>query len=253
MNDYTWDVRSNQNGTSELIHHGILGMKWGVRRTPEQLGHKKAQKALKAQGALAKYKTKNIQKINKLYDKSINRIKEGLEYDPDNKDLKKELKKLNYLKKQDISKIEKMSYTDVVNEKAAIKKARRDKAASIAKTVAKGTIETTLWAARMGLVGLKAYGLFKGVQVVAELGNNAIEWLQSPEGQAFVNKGYNTINTFITAGDKVAKLTNPNIANYVDSKALADKITSEAVKYGKQEIERQFGKENIEKVAKYVT
>ena len=27
-----------------LMHHGIKGMKWGVRRTPEQLGYKRAQK-----------------------------------------------------------------------------------------------------------------------------------------------------------------------------------------------------------------
>lgn len=30
---------------SELHHYGVKGMKWGVRRTPEQLGHKNLKKA----------------------------------------------------------------------------------------------------------------------------------------------------------------------------------------------------------------
>lgn len=32
---------------SELKHYGIKGMKWGVRRTPEQLGHKRLAKSAK--------------------------------------------------------------------------------------------------------------------------------------------------------------------------------------------------------------
>lgn len=39
-----------------LMHYGIKGMKWGVRRTPEQLGHKKTAKSLTNSMRNFKYK-----------------------------------------------------------------------------------------------------------------------------------------------------------------------------------------------------
>ena len=37
----------------ELYHHGILGQRWGVRRTPEQLGHRTGSKSGKSRSDTA--------------------------------------------------------------------------------------------------------------------------------------------------------------------------------------------------------
>lgn len=47
-------------GNNELIHYGVPGMRWGVRRTPSQLGHKTRPK--KKTGFLDKMSKKKAKK-----------------------------------------------------------------------------------------------------------------------------------------------------------------------------------------------
>lgn len=57
-----------------LEHHGIKGMKWGVRRTPEQLGYKTSPKKKKP-GILSKV-TKKLKKKSKEVKKTAEEKKE---------------------------------------------------------------------------------------------------------------------------------------------------------------------------------
>ena len=55
-------------GSAFLEHHGILGMHWGVRRTPAQLGYKKAQRT-KAKQEKAAARKEKIMRDPKLLSK----------------------------------------------------------------------------------------------------------------------------------------------------------------------------------------
>lgn len=75
---------------NRLYHYGIKGMKWGVRRTPEQLGHarKRVEKIdktsiIKTENDLAKQKSSSLRKGIRSLTKQIEEHEEKIR-DPEN-------------------------------------------------------------------------------------------------------------------------------------------------------------------------
>lgn len=60
---------SEINNENELMHWGIKGMRWGIRRTPEQLGKQSAKK--KAELEKDKFKTSEKKSISEMSDEEL--------------------------------------------------------------------------------------------------------------------------------------------------------------------------------------
>lgn len=131
-----WPQNESQQKLSYLEHHGIKGMKWGVRRTPEQLGYKRTKKKFKVKFE-SPFKTKEerlSKKEAKLSAKEIEMARK-LNIKAREDVLKAQKKYLNTDFEAEARKAEKKAQSDAnkVNKKQEKEQSERERAVDVEK------------------------------------------------------------------------------------------------------------------------
>lgn len=168
---------------NELEHYGVLGMKWGVRRTPEQLGRK-------PKTPIEKWKAKRVDAINKVYAKTYKVLDKAAKQNPYDPSIAEYRQKLEKQQKKDVSIVSDMTYMDIQGARA---KEAADRKAAVAKSV-KTAGGAALWSARMALTLTRLGGMALAITVLGNAGNVAISYMNSPEGQETMKRGLEFVN-----------------------------------------------------------
>jgi len=160
-------------------------MKWGVRRTPEQLGHK-------PRTPTEKWKVKQLDQIDRLYNKSYKKLDKAYKQDPIDESIMKYKRQLEAQQKKDREKIEKMSFVDVEQAREVEKEERAQKRKETVQAVG----GAAMWTAKMALIGVRIGGTVALLNVLGDAGKTAMDFISSPEGQAALQKGGEAIRMF---------------------------------------------------------
>lgn len=170
----------------ELEHFGIKGMKWGVRRTPEQLGHSPRKSTTPNE----KWKAKKIRAIDKVYNKTYRALDKAAKQNPNDASITKYRKKLEKQHKKDVSSISDMSYMQIRGAKQKEAAARKEK---VSKALGKAA-DSALWSARMALTLTRIGGMALMVDIAANAGSTILGYLETPEGQEAVKVGSKVVS-----------------------------------------------------------
>lgn len=74
IGDKVRNVEHGFNDSNYLAHYGIIGMKWGVRRTPEQLGHRSASSEERRNRIIRSSGSRNTETLRRARGEDISKL-----------------------------------------------------------------------------------------------------------------------------------------------------------------------------------